>query len=137
MALSNTELEYMALSKACAKIVWLCKLLQDLGFLQLEPTIIYLDNQSVIALSLNPKFHSKSKHIETQHQCTRKLYNQAKYNSSTFQQMKWLQIFLPKVYQIRHTIISYMVLGCKLMILSLQQSFHCYVEVQIQVVLIL
>lgn len=29
-------------------------------------TIIYCDNQSAIALSENPKFHSKSKHIEMQ-----------------------------------------------------------------------
>jgi hypothetical protein len=46
----------MALLKACAKAIWLCKLLQDLGFFQLEPTTIYIDNQSAIALSLNSKF---------------------------------------------------------------------------------
>jgi hypothetical protein len=63
VALSSTESEYMALSKACIEAVWLRKLLQDLGFPQFEPTTIYVDNQSAIALSLNPKFHSRSKHI--------------------------------------------------------------------------
>jgi hypothetical protein len=46
---------------------------QDLGFPQLEPTTIYVDNQSAIALSFNPKFRSKSKHIETQYHYIREI----------------------------------------------------------------
>jgi hypothetical protein len=56
VAFFSIESKYMALLKACAKAIWLCKLLQDLGFFQLEPTTIYIDNQSAIALSLNSKF---------------------------------------------------------------------------------
>ena len=70
VALSSTESEYMALSKATAEAIWLCHLLQDLGFPQSQPTLIYADNQSVISL-INPKFHSRSKHIDTQYHFTR------------------------------------------------------------------
>jgi hypothetical protein len=31
-----------------------------------EATVIYCDNQSIIALTQNPKFHSRSEHIELQ-----------------------------------------------------------------------
>jgi hypothetical protein len=57
----------MALSKVVAEAIWLCHLLQDLGFPQSQPTLIYVDNQSAIAFTANPKFHSRSKHIDTQY----------------------------------------------------------------------
>ena len=71
VALSSNESKYMVLSKAAAKAIWLRRLLQDLGFPQSQPTSIYADNQSAIALTANPKFHSRSKHIDTQYHFTR------------------------------------------------------------------
>ena len=71
VALSSTESEYMALSKAAAEAIWLCYLLQDLGFPQSQPTLIYAYNQSAIVLTANPKFHSRSKHIDTRYHFTR------------------------------------------------------------------
>ena len=71
MALSSTESKYMALAKASAEAIWLRKLLHELGFPQANPTIIYSDSQSAIALSENPKFHSRSKHVDTQYHFTR------------------------------------------------------------------
>jgi len=57
----------MALSKATAEAMWLRHLLNELGFLQSHPTIIYSDSQSAIALSQNSKYHSRSKHVDTQY----------------------------------------------------------------------
>jgi hypothetical protein len=51
-------------SSQCCKAVWLRKLLAGLFDLELEPTLIYCDNQSCVKLSENPDFHDKSKHIE-------------------------------------------------------------------------
>ena len=70
VALSSTESEYMALSKVVAEAIWLHRLFQDLGFPQSQPTVIYVDYQSAIALSANPKFHIRSKHIDTQYHFT-------------------------------------------------------------------
>ena len=61
----------MALAKASAEAIWLRKLLHELGFPQAHPTIIYSDSQSAIALSENQKFHSRSKHVDTQYRFTR------------------------------------------------------------------
>jgi hypothetical protein len=57
----------MSLTLATKKVVWLRKLLGNLGYQQLVATPLYCDNQSVITLSQNPKYHSRTKHIETQH----------------------------------------------------------------------
>ncbi len=39
--------------------------------LQNLPTIINCNNQSVIALTANPKYHTRTQHIEIQHHCIR------------------------------------------------------------------
>jgi hypothetical protein len=64
VALSSTEAEYMAMSMASCEAIWLHKLLTGLFDQELEPTVIYCDNQSCIKLSENPVFHDRSKHIE-------------------------------------------------------------------------
>jgi len=46
------------------------KILNELAFLQPNSTIIYSDSQSVIPLTHNLKFHSYSKHIDTQYHYT-------------------------------------------------------------------
>jgi len=40
--------------------------LYEFSFAQIAPTTIYFDNQSVITFTTNLKFHSRSKHIDTQ-----------------------------------------------------------------------
>lgn len=55
----------MALTKAKTKAIWLQMLLYEVGFFQYEPTTIYLDNQSTIIFSENPKYHFKRKHVDT------------------------------------------------------------------------
>ncbi len=44
--------------------------LQEIGLQQVEPTTFYSNSQSAIALSVNPKFHSRSKHVDTQYHFT-------------------------------------------------------------------
>jgi hypothetical protein len=64
VALTTTEAEYIALSVAIHKAVWLCKLLTYVFDHEMDPTIIDCDNQSCVKLSKNHVFHDKSKHIE-------------------------------------------------------------------------
>ena len=42
---------------------WLRQLLCDLGHRQTDPTTVWCDNQSCIALSKNPVFHARTKHV--------------------------------------------------------------------------
>jgi hypothetical protein len=54
----------MAASTASCEAIWLRKLLAELFDQELDPTVIYCDNQSCIKLFENPMFHDRSKHIE-------------------------------------------------------------------------
>jgi hypothetical protein len=64
VALSSAEEKYMATSTASCEAIWLRKLLAGLFDKELDPTVIYCDNQSCIKLFENPMFHDRSKHIE-------------------------------------------------------------------------
>ena len=67
MALSIAEAEYIVVSDACKKSIWLRRLLAGLFDDVLETTVIQCDNQSCVKLSENPVFHDRSKHIEMRH----------------------------------------------------------------------
>jgi hypothetical protein len=53
MELSSTEIEYMAANTMSCKAIWLHELLVDLFDQELDPMLIYYDNQSCIKLFLN------------------------------------------------------------------------------------
>ena len=53
--------------------VWLRQILFDLEQAQNEPTIIYRDNNSAIAITENPIFHSQTKHIKLRYHFIRNL----------------------------------------------------------------
>ena len=64
VALSSAEAEYMAACAAVQEAIHLRLLMRDLGFEQKGATVIYEDNQGCIALSENPMFHKRTKHID-------------------------------------------------------------------------
>jgi hypothetical protein len=61
---STAEAEYHALAYAGKEAVWIRSLLGQLGFTQDQPMTIYGDNQGALALSENPEFHARTKHID-------------------------------------------------------------------------
>ena len=70
---SSCEYEYYALNEAGIEKVWLCLLLQELGYISAAPTVIWADNQGAIALAKNPEFHKCTKHIDTKFHCVREV----------------------------------------------------------------
>ena len=66
VALSTTEVEYIAIRHACAQRIWLKYHLIDYG-VKLEKVPLYCDNTSAIDLTKNPIQYSKTKHIEIKH----------------------------------------------------------------------
>eukprot|EP00253_Pinus_taeda_P022764 PITA_22764 len=64
VALNSVEEEYMVASQATCESIWMRKILVCLFGQQMDPTVIYCDNQSCIKLSENPVFHDQSKHID-------------------------------------------------------------------------
>jgi hypothetical protein len=70
-AMSTTEAEYIALSEAAREARWLRNLFSELGFAQILLTMIRGDNEGSIAMSKNPQFHKRSKHIDLQYHSIR------------------------------------------------------------------
>ena len=66
VALSTAEAEYITVAEGCKEMLWIKRLLHELGVKQ-EMYILLCDNQSAIHLSKNSTFHSRSKHIDVRH----------------------------------------------------------------------
>ena len=62
-ALSVTEAEYMSLAEALTECLWLRPFLASLGLESIGATPIKVDNQAAIALSKNPEYHKRTKHV--------------------------------------------------------------------------
>ena len=68
VALSTAEAEYIALEE---EALWMRQLLTNLSVNVEKPITIYEDNQSVFAMSKNPQFHGRSKHIDIKYHFVR------------------------------------------------------------------
>lgn len=98
--LSTTEAEYVAASTATRELVWLRRLLSDIGCQCKMPTMLYIDNQSTIKLIKNPEFHKRTEHIDIQYHFLREKYYDKelniKYVKSEDQCADFLTKALPK-----------------------------------------
>ena len=65
--------KYIAANVVACQAILLRRILNDLNERQEDGTIIYCDNISSIALSKNPVFHGRSKHIEIRYHFIREL----------------------------------------------------------------
>ena len=75
IALSSTEAEIMAASQAATEIMYFRGLLFELGR-NLEPTVLYVDNQGAVELSKDMKSCQRSRHIERRYLKVRELVAQ-------------------------------------------------------------
>jgi hypothetical protein len=56
----------MVANEATKDAIWLRHLLDEMGIVQKGPMKICCDNQSYMALTRNPEFHGRTKHIKIQ-----------------------------------------------------------------------
>jgi len=63
-SLLTTEAEYYTLGIACQEAEWIRQICLELLIPLNGPIHIYSDNTGAVALSENPVFHSRSKHID-------------------------------------------------------------------------
>ena len=66
MALSTTEVEYLAAGSCCAQILYMKQTLLDYGVV-LGRIPLLCDNQSTVKLAHNPVQHSHTKYIDIRH----------------------------------------------------------------------
>ena len=61
---SSSEAEYRAMAAVASEIVWLVRLLEELGVDNLKPVSLECDNISALHIAQNPVLHQRTKHIE-------------------------------------------------------------------------
>src|SRR5438477_10941094 len=65
------EAEYMALTEATKELLWIRGFLTELGYGNDNPTNLFTDNKSALALAKNPVSHARAKHIDVRHHFVR------------------------------------------------------------------
>jgi hypothetical protein len=78
VALSSCEAEYIAAAAAACQGVWLARLLTDMIGTESGAPELLVDNQSAIALSKNPVFHERSKHIDVRYHYIRECVDEGR-----------------------------------------------------------
>ncbi|KAC9222872.1 hypothetical protein E3N88_46171 [Mikania micrantha] len=63
VATSTCEAEYVAAASCCSQVLWIQQQMRDYG-LNFLTTPIHVDNEAAIAITKNPVYHSRSKHID-------------------------------------------------------------------------
>jgi hypothetical protein len=66
VALSTTEVVYVAAGQCCAQLLWMRQTLWDFSY-NLSKVPLLCDNESAIRLADNPVEHSRTKHIDIRH----------------------------------------------------------------------
>ena len=72
ISLSSTEADYVAITEASKELIWLKRLLEELGKGQ-ESSRLHSDSMSAIHLAKNVAFHARTKHIQLRYHFIRKL----------------------------------------------------------------
>ena len=75
MTISPTEEKYVDVTSTTCHAVWLRIILNDIKHEYKDPTLIFCDNNSIIAISKNHTFHCKSRHIDTHYHYIHELVN--------------------------------------------------------------
>jgi len=64
VALSSAEAEFRGMAKGLCELLWIRRLLSEIGFTPKSGMNLYCDNKAAIAISQNPIQHDRTKHIE-------------------------------------------------------------------------
>ncbi|KAK1438803.1 hypothetical protein QVD17_04614 [Tagetes erecta] len=80
VALSSTEAEYISATGATCQALWLRRVLEDLGYKQNKPTMIYCDNKSAIHLAKNPVTDGRTRHIDIKYHFIREMIGKEQVN---------------------------------------------------------
>ncbi|CAL8150805.1 unnamed protein product [Prunus armeniaca] len=64
VALSNAEAEFRGMTKGICELLWLRKLLIELGYKPTSTMNLFCDNKAAIAIAQNPVQHDRTKHVE-------------------------------------------------------------------------
>ena len=61
---SSAEAEYRGMTQGVCELLWIRRLLTELGFKPEKPIELHCDNKSAIDIAHNPVQHDRTKHVE-------------------------------------------------------------------------
>ena len=93
VARSTAQAEHISLSLASCQALWITWVLEDLKHATKESPIIYCDSKSAIALTENPVFHGKSKHIRIKYHFIRDLVKKEKLKTLQVTRVDWRYLY--------------------------------------------
>ena len=64
VALSSVEAEFRGMAKGLCELLWLKRLLAEIGFAPKSKMNLFCDNKAAINISQNPVQHDQTKHVE-------------------------------------------------------------------------
>jgi hypothetical protein len=64
VTLSTTEAEYIAAVEAGKEVLWMCNILQEMGYKLSVPSPLKIDNQSALSVTKNPEHHGRMKQLD-------------------------------------------------------------------------
>ena len=67
IAQSSAEAKYITRVHATKEVIWLRQLLSEIGFPDHNVTMILMDSQSAMAITKNPQYHNRTKHIDVKY----------------------------------------------------------------------
>ena len=62
-ARNNAEPKFRAIAHGICEVIWLERLMKDIGIPLTQPTAIYSDSKSAISIVKNPMQHGRMKHV--------------------------------------------------------------------------
>ena len=66
VALSSVQAEFRGIAKGITEVLWIKKLITEIGFPLQLPSQLKCDNREAISISENPVQHDRTKHIEVE-----------------------------------------------------------------------
>jgi len=96
VALSSCEAEYIAATTAACQGIWLARLISELRGREAGATSLKIDNESAIALSKNPVFHDRSKHIDVRYHFIRECVEDGRVKTESVRTAEQLADILTK-----------------------------------------
>jgi hypothetical protein len=94
--LPKTETEFIAASEGAKELLWLKRLLGELGGKGSEVPTLYVDSAIAVKLAKNPEFHKRSKHVKVLYYFVRECYQDGRIAVEHIDGLKQLADLLTK-----------------------------------------